>query len=479
VVGGICGWWLAKAGVTTYELMANPPTRAWSDNLFDFSADYRVLAYFIVISVGTGLLFGLAPALRLSRLDVHTALKIGGSAGTRSRHLSALLVTAEMALAVVLLAGAGLLMQSFLKVYTADIGIDASSVLSMSLNLPESRYPTAKSAILFFDNLKGRLEAMPGVGSVAIADAFPTAGSRHVGYEIDVTPAVDEKMRPTGSTVTVGSRYYEVLGATVLFGRDFNELDGASSVPVVIVNERFARQFWPGEDPLGKRVRLFDEKLPTWRTVVGVVSNIVQNDLNRQEFAPLVYVPYRQRPSPEMNLFIRTRVPPETLAQAVRREVHALDPSLPIWLGPFTLEDRLAGLGYYWSHAIDAILLLILAGIGLLLASIGVYAVISHSVSQRRQEIGVRIAIGASARDILRLVFKEGMLPLMAGLTIGLGMSFILNKLLTAELVQISPTDPLTLLAAAATLILAAMLGCWIPARRALRVDPVVALRHE
>jgi putative ABC transport system permease protein len=478
VAGGICGWWIGKAGVRMYGLMANPPTRTWSDNLFDFSADHRVLAYFIVISIGTGLLFGLAPALRLSRLDVNTALKVGGPVGNR-RRLSALLVTAEMALAVVLLAGAGLLMQSFFKVYTADIGINASNVLSMSLNLPEARYPTARSAISFFDSLKGRLEAMPGVESVAIADAFPTAGSRHIPYEIDGAQAVDEQKRPTVSTITVGSRYYQTLGATVLLGRDFNDFDEASSVPVVIVNERFARQVWPGEDPLGKRVQLFNGKSPAWRTVVGVVSDIVQNDLNRQEFSPLVYVPYRQRPSPEMHVFIRTRVPPETLVQSVRRQVQSLDPRLPIWLGPFTLENRLAGMGYYWNHAIDAILLLILAAIGLLLASIGVYAVISHSVSERRHEIGVRIAIGASARDILRLVFKEGMLPLLAGLALGLGSSFVLNKLLAAELVQISPTDPLTLIAASATLILAAMLGCWIPARRALRVDPVVALRHE
>jgi putative ABC transport system permease protein len=410
---------------------------------------------------------------------VNTALKVGGPARARSRHLSALLVTAEMALAAILLAAAGLLMQSFLKVYTADIGIDASNVLSMSLNLPESRYPTGKSAILFFDNLGDRLEAMPGVESVAIADAFPTAGSRHIGYEIDGVQAVDKKILPTVSTVSVGPQYFKTMGATVLSGRDFNQFDEASSVPAVIVNERFAAKFWPGEDPLGKSVRLFTEKTPAWRVVVGVVSNIVQNDLNRQDFAPLVYVPYRQRPSPDMNVFIRTRVPPETLANTVRRDVHALDPSLPIWLGPFTLEDRLAGLGYYWSRAIDAILLLILAGIGLLVASIGVYAAISHSVSQRRQEIGVRIAVGASASDISRLVFKEGMLPLIAGLTIGLGMSFVVNKLLSAELVQISPTDPLTLLAAASTLIFAGMLGCWIPALRAVRVDPVVALRHE
>jgi len=478
VAGGLCGWWVGKAGVSIYMSMANPPTHTWSDNLFDFSADHRVLVYFIAISIGTGLLFGLAPALRLSRLDLNTALKIDAAGGNR-RRLSALLVTAEMALAVILLAAAGLLMQSFLKVYSADIGIDASRVLSMSLNLPEARYPTRKSAIAFFGDLTRRLEAMPGVESVAIADAFPTAGSRHIGYEIDRAEEVDKKILPTVSTVTIGQRYFETMGAKILLGRDFDQFDEASSMPAVIVNERFASKFWPGEDPLGKRVRLFSEKSPAWQTVVGVVSNIVQNDLNRQEFASLVYVPYHQRPSPDMNVFIRTQVPAETLVQTVRREVQALDPGLPIWLGPFTLEDRLAGLGYYWSRAIDAILLLILAAIGLLLASIGVYAVTSHSVSQRRHEIGVRMAVGASTRDISRLVFKEGMLPLIVGLALGLGMSFVLNRVLAAELVQISPTDPLTLIAAALMLVLAALLGCWIPARRAMHVDPVVAMRHE
>jgi putative ABC transport system permease protein len=262
----------------------------------------------------------------------------------------------------------------------------------------------------------------------------------------------------------------------VLSGREFHDADGVSGVPVVIVNERFADNFWPGEDPLGKRLRLFDGATPeAWLTVVGVVSNIVQNDATRQEFSPLIYLPYRQKPAGTMWVFARTRVPPGSLATAFRREVQTLDADLPIY-GPFAMAERLE---VYWNSRFYGVLFLMFAAIALLLASIGMYTVIGHSVSQRTQEIGIRIAIGATARDIRKLVLTQGMLPLGIGLTIGLAASFAVNRVLRAELVQVSPADPIALVVASAALVLSAALGCLIPARRAMRVDPVVALRHE
>jgi putative ABC transport system permease protein len=265
------------------------------------------------------------------------------------------------------------------------------------------------------------------------------------------------------------------LGAAVFSGREFSAADVVSGVPAAIVNQRFANQFWPRENPLGKRLRVFEGKTPgPWLTIVGVVSNIIQNDAARQEFDPLIYLPYRQQPSGDMSVIARTRIPPKSLGAAFRREVQAVDPDLPIY-GPFAAD--------YWDRYSDTrfygILFLIFAAIALLLASIGLYTVVSHSVSQRTQEIGIRMAIGATAADIRKLVILQGMLPLGIGLSIGLAASFAVNRLLKAELVQVSPSDPITLVVASSALILSATLGCLIPARRAMSVDPLVALRHE
>jgi putative ABC transport system permease protein len=482
-LGGLLGWWIAGWSVRGYELVANPPTLSWSDHLLDYRMDYRVFAYLMAISVGTGLLFGLAPALRLSKFDALTALKDGGaraSGGGRARRLSTLLVMGEMALAVVLLAGAGVMIRSFLHLYTADLGVDTANTLTMLVNLPDDRYPRADTQMSFHQRLEARVGAIPGVESTAIASALPTGGTRQVPYEIADVPTVDTRSRPTLSALTIGPAYFRTLRAALLAGREFTEVDGGSTAPAVIVNERFASRHWPGQDPLGKRLRLFDGRTAaTWLTVVGVAANIVQDDPGRQEFHAVVYVPYRQTPARSMWVIVRTRVPPGGLASVVRHEIQALDPDLPIWIGPFTLTERLAGSGAYWRTANDAVLFLIFAAIGLLLASIGLYAVVAHAVTLRTQEIGIRIAIGATARDILTLVFKQGMVPLGMGLMIGLALSLAVNRVLRAELVRVSPADPLVLAIASATLIVSAMLGCWLPARRAVRMDPVVALRHD
>ena len=261
-------------------------------------------------------------------------------------------------------------------------------------------------------------------------------------------------------------------------GREFNMFDGPSGVPVVVVNQRFATQHWPREDPLGQRVRLFDGHAPgPWRVVVGVVPNLIQGAY-RQEIDPLVYVPYRQGTGAYGSVFVRTSVPTAGLVPAFRREISALDPDLPIWNGPDSLADDLTR-GLYGNIRNHTVLFLIFAAIALLLASIGLYAVIAYSASPRTQEIGVRMAIGATARDILTLVFMQALVPLGIGLIIGLAASLAVTRVLTAELVQVSPTDPITLVVASAVLMVAATLGCLIPARRAMRVDPVVALRHD
>jgi putative ABC transport system permease protein len=442
--------------------------------------DYHVLAYLIAISIGTGLLFGLAPALRLSKLDINAALKDGGhgaTGGGRRRHLSSIFVTGQIVLAVVLLAGAGVMIRSFLHIYTAGVGVNPANVLMTFVVLPDAEYSRPAAQISFFDRLITRLEAIPGVESIAVASSDPTGGSLTFPYELAGDPPVDEQGRPKLSALVISPAYFRAVGAAILLGRQFNDADGGSGVPVVIVNQRFAGKYWPGENPLGKRLRLFDGKMPqAWLTVVGVASDILQNDGTRQEIDPLVYLPYRQKPREVMVVIARTRVAPGSLGTAFWREIQATESNLPIYEF-FTLDERLK-----WNYRDSgnfAVLFLIFAAIALLLASVGLYAVIAHSVSQRTQEIGIRMAVGATSRDVLNLVFKEGMLPLGIGLAIGLIASLAVNRVLKAQLVHVSPTDPITLLIASGTLILAALLGCWIPARRAMRVDPVIALRHE
>lgn len=416
---------------------------------------------------------------------MNAALKDGGrgTAGGRSgKALSNLLVIAEMALAIVLLAGAGLMLRSFLKIYTADLGVRTSNILTAYVELPAARYPDVQAEVAFFDRLTTRLKAIPGVDSVALSDSLPGLYAPRISYELEGAQPLEE--RPSVSVVTVGPEYFRTVGAALLAGREFGEFDHASGVPVAIVNQRFADEFWLNENPVGKRLRLFDGQTPgAWRTVVGVVSNIVQDKNGRQRFDPVVYVPYLQKPTAFMNVLARTSVLPDTLAPAFRHEIQAMDSELVIGSGlgslegPKPLSDSMVF--NYWSNGVNAGLFLIFAVTALLLAAGGLYAVIAHSVSQRTQEIGIRMAIGATAGDIRRLVLMQGMLPLGIGLAIGLAGSLAVNRLLKSELIQISPADPVTLLVASLVLIIAALLGCLIPARRAMRVDPLVALRHD
>jgi putative ABC transport system permease protein len=356
------------------------------------------------------------------------------------------------------------------------VGVHTANVLIGSLGLPAAKYPGAEARISFFDRLQARLESTAGVEAVAIAGQLPTWGTPRLPYEIEGGGPVAQQRRPKIAAVVISPAYFRTLGAAVQSGREFHDSDGASGIPVVIVNQRFAALFWPGEQPLGKRLRLFDGDTPqAWLTVVGVASNIVQNDATRQQFDPLIYLPYRQQPAAVMWVLARTRIAPAGLGTAFRREVQALDADLPMY-GPFALAERLE---VFWNSRFYGALFLIFAAIALLLASIGLYTVVAHAVGQRTAEIGIRMAIGATAGDIRKLVLLQGMVPLGIGLTFGLAASFAVNRVLEAELVEVSPADPITLVAASAALVLSATLGCLIPARRAMRVDPIIALRHE
>jgi predicted permease len=314
------------------------------------------------------------------------------------------------------------------------------------------------------------------VESVATADTLPSWGSSKFPYELAGAPSPDQLHRPTLSTLKISPSYFRTLRAALRSGREFTDADVTSGVQVAIVNQLFASKFWQGNDPVGQRLRLFEGNIPgPWMTIVGVVSNIIQNDLNRQKFDPVLYLPYRQKPGGGAWILVRTRNSASGLTNAFRREVQGLDPDLPLY-GPTLIADRMER---FWDSRFYGSLFLIFAAIALLLASIGLYTVVAHSVRQRTQELGVRLAVGAEARDILALVGRQGLLPSGLGLTIGLAASLAVNRVLASALVQVSPADPVSLAVASAALVGSAILGCLVPARRAMRVDPMVVLRHE
>jgi putative ABC transport system permease protein len=479
VVGGFCGWLISIWGIRVFDAAVRSQIPAW----MNFSLDYRGFAYLAIISIGTGLAFGLAPALRLAGLDLNTTLKDGSrgsSSGARTKYLSGLLVVTEMALAVVLLTGAGLMIRSFLNTYNMQTGVNQKNVLVMRLLLPEPKYPHEQDQIAFHDRLKARLDALPGVDVSCISITMPTGGAMVPRFELEGAAPVDDKHRSSISMLVISPDYFRAMDVKVLKGRSFSEIDGTTGTHVAMVNQRFVEKFWPDEDPIGKRLRTYDDKKPEpWLIVVGVVPNILQNLENKtsaRDHDPLIYVPYRQKALRDMALMARTRVPPNSLATAFRQAVATIDEDMPLY-NVRSLEERLDINN--WSQRIFGSLFGIFAAIALALASFGLYAVIAHSVKQRTQEIGLRMALGASSETILGLVFLQGMRQLIIGLVIGLGAAIGLTRVLNSLLVQVSARDPVTFLVVALVLAIAAILGCAVPARRAMQVDPVVALRHE
>ena len=483
ILGATGGWWLARVAVATYTATANPPALAWSADLLNHEMDLHVFAYLAALTLVTALLFGMLPAFRLAGVDMHTTLKDGGSrtsGSARGKRLSALLVIAEVALAVVLLTAAGAMGRTFAGMFTADIGVDTSYTATMLLNLPEQEYASPATRIAFFDRLTRRLTTTAGVASVSTASAVPTAGVPAREYASGDRPAAT-RARPAVPVLVVGADYFRSLGVGLSSGREF-AADDRGAAPVAIVNRRFAETEWPGEDALGKRLRLFVGEAPTpWMTVVGIAPNILQNDVSRtrQAFEPVVYVPFQQQPEGPTWVLVRTTVPPIAMLAAIREEVRQVDASLPIWLGPFTLDTWMAGMGTYWRTGSNAALFTSFAAVALLLASVGLYALLSHAVGRRRHEIAIRMAVGGSATDVVKLIYSEGMRPVAAGLALGMIGAVAFARLLGSAVAHLSPADPIAYVVAAAVLVMAASLACLIPARRAVRVDPVAALRNH
>ena len=442
----------------------------------EVAIDAPVLLFALAVTLATGLLFGLAPAWHAARVDLNTVLKQGGRSSVGGQRLLVRngLVAGELALATVLLIGAGLLMQSLLRLQKVPLGFHPEGILSFQLALPASKYPNQVKRWALDHEVLARLAAIPGVSGAAMSSGIPMGQG---SYNRSPFVPLGSKILPEGSAVPIDWRiatpgYFRVMGIPLLAGRDFTDQDGPNTREVIIVSREAARKFWGAENPIGKVVHR--PTVTAGYTVIGVVGEVRHTALN-QEY-PCLYFSGATRTAPLMDVVVRTQGKPEGVLNAARAQVHGLDAELPL-SNVRTLED------YVYNNAaqprLNAALLEVFAGVALLIAAIGVYGVLAYSVNQRTREIGLRMALGAQPAGVLRWIAWQGMVVAMAGIGAGLVGAFVLSRVLGSLLFEIQPRDLTTFTATAAILLLVAVTACLAPAMRASRVDPIVALREE
>jgi putative ABC transport system permease protein len=442
--------------------------------------DLRVLGFTLGVSILTGVIFGLAPAFHSSKRELIDALKEGGrgtSEGARRNKVRSALVVSELAIAVVLLVGAGLLIKSLWRLQKVNSGLQPQNVLTFNVGLPE-KYNYEKQARFFID-LKSRLEALPGVQSASSVLPLPLSGDRFViSFEIEGRPMAP-KDHPSGDFFAAGVGYFRAMGIPIIKGRDFDDRDRYGSTPVVIITETLARQFFPNEDPIGKRIKpginTIEGDKTTMREIIGVVGDVRNRSLDT---APkqAYYVPQTQVPFDQMVMVVKTLDDPHNLISAATKQVSAMDQDIPVF-GVKTMEEYLST--SVAAPRFSTTLLTIFAGVALVLTVVGLYGVMSYSVAQRRNEIGIRLALGAQSRDVLLMIVKQGSLLIGLGLVIGLSGAFALTRLIASMLFGVTAKDPLTFAAVGALLAAVALLACYVPAWRATKVDPMEALRYE
>ena len=443
--------------------------------LSEMGLDYRVFIFTLAVSVLTGLVFGLAPTLGAAKPDLTSALKEGSRSATAGRNrLRQMLVIAEVALALVVLIGAGLLLSSFSRLLAVKPGFNPQHLLTMRILLNNQRYSKSTDKKRFVSELNAQLETIPGVESVGIGDDLPIAGTdSSTTLKVQDQPATSTDALVSVGLHVINPHYFDALGTQLLKGRFFTEHDAADAPSVFIINETLARRVWPNEDPLGKRVRY--NSADPWGEVVGVVEDVKFDGLHLAS-TPHLFEPYQQNAWSFLVVTIRSPFDQNTLLAAVQREVKKLDPNLPV-SNVRMMEDVVAQ-----SLATRRFVLLLFglfAGLALLLATVGIYGVLTASVSQRTRELGIRMALGATARDVGRLIVGQGLKLVLSGIVIGVVSALALQRVIGKLLFGISPTDPLTFTVIAFLLIGVALLACWIPARRATKVDPLTALRSE
>ena len=473
LLGGILGLVLALAALR--PLVSLMPA-GLAHGLFrqvEIGIDAAVLAFTFAVSIGTGLLFGLAPALSASRPNLQDPLKEGGRG--RSSAARGLLVAAEVALAVVLLVGAGLLLRSFLRLMDVDPGFRAERVLTLGIDLGPENYPSPGSQAGFFRELARRVGALPGIEAVTFGDSMPLTdiGMIRRGFRVEGRPPLDPEDQPEVAVTVVGPGYFETLGVRILKGRGFEPTDREGSLPVAVISESMARHFWEDENPVGRR---FQGGRDGEITVVGVAADVKHEGPEADRQRAQMYRPFLQDPRPFGFLAVRTRNDPAALTSSIRNEVQALDRNRPVY-DVATLEERLAT--SVADRRFNLLLLGLFALVALALAAVGLYGVLAYSVGERTHEIGIRMALGARKESVQGLILRQGVLLVAAGLAAGLLASLLLGKVLAGSLYGVPSTDPVTFTAIPVALLAVALVSSWLPARRATRVDPTVALRQD
>ena len=474
--GGLLGFVLAVWG--TPLLVSFIPEKV--PRIHEINVDLRVFGFALLISVTTGIVFGLAPAIHAARVDLNESLKEGArgtTGGWRQNRLRGFLIVSEVSLAVVLMIGAALLTKSFVRLMDVKPGFDPSHTLTMEVLLPTvppSKYAKDEEQVAFFQQVLDRLNHSPGVKAAGAVLSLPLTGaeeSTDLFIEGRPTPAPSE--RPETDYTVVSPDYFRALQIPLLKGRELSDHDRKDTPAVAIINEALAQRYWPNEEPLGQRIRIGFEK--DAREIVGIVGSIKQSTLSAAA-RPAMYVPYAQLPAGGLSIVIRTDGDPMSLAALARTQVHSVDPSIPV--------TNIRTMDEVFSTSVEqqrftTLLVGLFGGLAVALAAIGIYGVMGYSVTQRRQELAVRMALGARTRQVLQLVLRDGVVLASLGVIVGLAAAFGLTRLLRSLLFEVQPTDIQTFLSVPALLILVALLASYLPARRASKVDPLTALRSE
>jgi putative ABC transport system permease protein len=474
VLGVVIAQWMLDAllsGVPEFYERVLP-------SIAEISIDLRVLGFAIGLALLTGLVFGIGPALTATRGKLTQALKDGGtSTSGRSRlRLGRMLVTVEIAMSALLLVGAGLLLRSFDNLKNVDTGFHAPQVLSGQIDLPAARYGSEEKAIGFYDAMLTSVQSLPNVQAAGLVNMMPFSTSNsNRSIEVEGAEVAAAGERPRADYRLISDDYFKAMGIRMIQGRGLNGFDDADSLPIALVNERFVHQHLDGLDPIGSRVRVQTGDEAPWREIVGVVNNVLHHDLTSPPQAE-IYVPYAQAPRLRMTLVVRTESDPIALASSIRLRVGAVDPDLPLF-GVQSVDQAVSQ-----AMFVQSMLSMMMGGfalVALLLSCVGLYGLISYTVSQRSSEIGLRMAFGAKGLDVIWLVLRSGLPMTLVGVGLGLAMAFVAARLIAGQLFALTPTDPATYGTVTALVMLIALLAHYVPARRATRIDPMQALRCE
>ena len=477
LVGGALGLFIS---VWSIQALAHGIPEGFSKFIPGWSrlgVNLNVLAFTFIVSLLAGVFAGLASVWHSTKTNLNEALKAGSRSDSRGGHsrLRNVLVISEVALSLVLLIGAGLMVRSFMEMLRADLGIRPENVVAMETSLPSDEYKEENKRLAFYQQLLGRVGSLPGVVKAGAVNIVPFSSSYNSNtFQILGQPPFPKGREPEAELRTATPGYFDAIGTTLHTGRLFTEQDDAKATKVVLINETFARRFLPGQQPIGQRLQLGGSEKDV-SEIIGVVADVKNDDLDERP-DPSMYLPYAQNVSLNMNLVIRATQDPIQLASAVRSEVRALDPTLPVSNVKTISQmiyERIS------PKRLMTYILTVFALCALLLAAVGIYGVMSYAVTQRTQEIGIRMALGAQVADVLKLVVKNGMSLALIGVAIGLAGAFALTRLLASLLFHVTSTDAVTFAGVSTCLILVALLACYLPARRATKVDPLVALRDE